>query len=343
MQLPVRFGKYELSEYLGGGMSQVFRARDTVLNRVVAVKILSAKANADQDSRARFLEEARTACRVTHENIISVYDYGEEEKRPYMVMEFLTGESLRDAIKNNRTGDLQSQLRIALQISRALAFIHQQRIIHRDIKPENLFMLPNGRVKLMDFGIAKAEGSSLTRSGFILGTPYYMAPEQIQGKPLTPLVDIYSFGIVLFEILTGQKPISGGSVEQIFQQILTQPLKLDLLQEHQVPTAVVSLVQRTTSKNPLERVQTFDLIGSEIERLLEALDPQAPPAPVTTAPPATVKTATPTAETMPAWVAALPTSLQSPAKVGFAVMAFVFGTIMLLFFLIRVMIHFVRG
>jgi serine/threonine-protein kinase len=332
MQLPIRFGKYELVEYLGGGMSQVFRARDTVLNRVVAVKVLSDRANADPDSRARFLEEARTACRLSHENIINVYDFGEEQKRPFMVMEFLTGESLREAIKHNRTGDLRNRLNTAVQIGRALAFIHAQKIIHRDIKPENLYIAPGGRVKLMDFGIAKAEGASLTRSGFILGTPYYMAPEQVTGKPLTPLVDLYAFGVLLFELLTGQKPVSGSTVEQIFQQILSAPLPSNLLREASVPPLVISLVERCTVKSPTERMQSFDQVVAELERFLDRIDASTPrPVPAPRSP----------GSDLPPWVAQMPPWLQSPGRLGFAALVFSFGLMMLLFFFLRALISLV--
>src|ERR1700675_4904432 len=151
MEHPSRVGKYELEQFLGGGMSRVYRAKDSVLGRVVAVKILAEAAAADAESKARFLQEARTASNITHENIISVYDFGEDQGRPFMVMEFLEGESLRDAIKRGHLGDLSSRLKIALQVARAIDFIHTKKIVHRDIKPENINLDSTGKVKLMDF------------------------------------------------------------------------------------------------------------------------------------------------------------------------------------------------
>src|ERR1051326_7186107 len=180
MDLPARIGKYELQEFLGGGMSHVYRARDTVIGRTVAVKILTEEGCQDAEAKARFLAEARMAGNIAHDNVLSIYDFGEDERhRPFMVMEFLRGEDLRHAIKDGHTGDLKSKVKIALQVARALQYVHAQKIIHRDIKPENVHINSAGVVKLMDFGIAKTEGLAMTRAGYVLGTPYYMAPEQV--------------------------------------------------------------------------------------------------------------------------------------------------------------------
>jgi len=270
MRLPARIGKYELVEYLGGGMAHVYRGRDTVLGRTVAVKILTEAGNSDRELRSRFLEEARTASNISQDNIIAVFDFGEENGRPFMVMEFLRGESLRDAIKGGRTGDLEYKLRTALQIARALDYIHNRKIIHRDIKPENIHIDVSGKVKLMDFGIAKREGVSLTRAGFTLGTPYYMSPEQVMGRPATNLVDVYAFGVMLVELCSGEKPIVGDTVERIFDQILNHPLNLEPLRAKGVPSAVIDLMSRCTAKKPEARPQGFNVVCAEIERILSA-------------------------------------------------------------------------
>jgi serine/threonine protein kinase len=268
LQLPARIGKYQLEEFVGGGMSHVYRAIDTVLGRTVALKILTEAGCADGEAKARFLAEARMAGNIVHDNIISVYDFGDEQGRPFIVMEFLRGESLKEAIKNNRPPDLRGKLGIALQIATALDYIHVKKIIHRDIKPENVQVDNSGKVKLMDFGIAKSEGLQLTRAGFTLGTPYYMAPEQVLGQQVTTQVDVYAFGVLLFELLSGVKPITGDTVERIFNQILYEPLDLEPLRRAGAPQRIYELVAHCTVKDPVQRIQGFRLVAQEIEAVL---------------------------------------------------------------------------
>lgn len=318
MQLPARIGKYELVEFLGGGMAHVYRATDTVLGRPVALKILTEQGNADPDARTRFLQEARMVGNIEHPNVISLYDFGEEQGRPFIVMEFLRGESLRSALNNNRAGDLVPKLRIAVQVARALAHVHEHNVIHRDIKPENVFLDPSGKAKLMDFGIAKQQGMSLTRAGFTLGTPYYMAPEQVMGQPVTHLVDVYAFGVLLFELLSGVKPVAGDTVERIFDHILHEPLDLAPLTALGVPQPVFDLIRRCTAKAPAERYQGFLPIVAELERILGLLG-----APTGSSRPMQPGAA-PRTEPLPPFLAWLPAPLKSHAGITAVTAAAVF-------------------
>jgi len=286
MEHPARIGKYVVEEFLGGGMSRVYRAQDSVLGRRVALKILADAAAGDREAKERFLREARLASSIAHDNIIAVYDFGEDRGRPFMVMELLEGESLREAIEYRRAGDVARKLRIALQVARALAHIHSKKIIHRDIKPENIHLDPVGRAKLMDFGIARSEETELTGVGVTMGTPFYMSPEQVLGPDVTTQADVYSFGVLMYELFTGTKPVHGTSVEQVFQQIVNQAPDLEPLHEAQAPPAVIDLIRKCLAKAPADRPQGFATICGALEEILGPgairLEPlrEAAPAPV---------------------------------------------------------------
>ncbi len=183
-------------------------------------------------------------------------------------MEFLHGQTVRTAIQKGETGDFHGKLRIALQAARALEYLHSQKIIHRDVKPGNMHISSSGVVKLMDFGIAKAEGLNMTRPGFVLGTPYYMAPEQIRGEKLTAQVDVYAYGVFLFELMTGVRPISGDTVERIFYVILNEPIDLEALAALHALAAVCDLVARCVAKDPAERPQGFEAICATLDAML---------------------------------------------------------------------------
>jgi serine/threonine-protein kinase len=186
MQLPANVGKYELLEFLGGGMSHVYRARDTVIERPVVVKLLTLEACHDAEAKARFLQEAKLAGNIQHENIVSVFDFGEHEGRPFIVMEYLKGEDLRDAIRAGHTGSIADRMKIALHIAEALEYVNGLGIVHRDIKPENVHRDQNGRVRLMDFGIAKSADLSLTKPAWRWGRLITCRRSRWRGSPSRP-------------------------------------------------------------------------------------------------------------------------------------------------------------
>jgi serine/threonine protein kinase len=322
MDHPAQVGKYQIDKFLGGGMSHVYRATDTVLGRRVALKILTDEGSVDEESKARFLMEARVASNIVHENIISVYDFGEERGRPFIVMEFLEGESLRAAIRSGHLGDFRRRMWIALQVGRALDHIHSKKIIHRDIKPENIHIDAAGKVKMMDFGIAKSEGQVLTRAGFTLGTPYYMAPEQVLGRHLTAQADVYAFGALLFELITGQKVVQGDSVDKIFEKVLYEPVNLEPLRVMKAPPALISLIERCVAKQPAQRPAGLGVVCAEIEQIVNLAPMQMSQSQILrphVEESATMTMAVPTAQKLPRFIEKLPADLRTPT--GLALMA----------------------
>ncbi len=267
-----QLGKYKFEQFLGGGMSHVYKARDTLINRIVVVKILTDSGMHDEDTKKRFLREAQTAGAISHENIIRVYDFGEHEGRPYMVMEYLQGNDLRASIQKAQLPGVLEKLRVLVQLARGMKHIHGLGIIHRDLKPDNVFMSDSGEVKLMDFGIAKTKDLSITRTGYTLGTPYYMAPEQVMSKDVGDRADIYAYGIVMFELFTGVKPFRAENVHEVFFKILNEPLDATPLVEANVPTHVVELIKKCTEKDQTKRPENFGIIIQELETVLKTME-----------------------------------------------------------------------
>ena len=285
----VRIGPYEIVSAIGaGGMGEVYRARDTRLQRDVALKLLPAGVSSDPDRLARFEQEARAAAALNHSNILAVYDVGSYESAPYIVSELLEGETLRERLAN---GPLPARKAIeyAIQVARGLAAAHERGIVHRDLKPDNVFVTADGRVKILDFGLAKlterepaALGASVlpttpphTMPGLVLGTIGYMAPEQVRGLAADARTDIFAFGALLYELLTGHRAFAGDTTIDVMTAILKEdPPDLPAVERH-IPPAVQRIVDRCLEKSPAARFQT----ASDLAFALESLSTQSATAP----------------------------------------------------------------
>ena len=244
-----QLGKYKIVDKLGqGAMGEVFRAHDPVLGRDVAIKVTAGKLSGDEASRQRFLREARAAAQLTHPNIVTVYDYG-EEPATYIVMELLEGTDLRALIEQGRIQSLEDKLAVMEQILDGLAFAHSKGLVHRDLKPGNIHLLPNGQVKIMDFGLARHEEDAAA-TGAVMGTPYYMAPETAQGEATTTRSDVFSLGVLFYELLSGKRPFTGASVPAVLLAVATKDPEPLAQAAPDLPPALGPFVGRALAKNP---------------------------------------------------------------------------------------------
>ncbi|HJW73633.1 MAG TPA: protein kinase [Geothrix sp.] len=274
-------GPYLLLEPIGaGGMGEVFKAKDPKLGRLVALKILPESFTSDGERLRRFEQEALTLAALGHPNIVQVFDAGQHEGRPYLIMELLTGETLRDKLRNGRLS-LRRTLEVAIPMARALAAAHEKGILHRDLKPENIFITQDGQVKLLDFGLAKTgpqvSGSmdstaaiedirQVTKEGVLLGTMGYMSPEQVRGEQLRPQSDLFAFGVVLFEMVVGTRPFMASSSIETLHAILTQEAP-EPPPEARVPLPVQRIVGRCLEKAPHDRFESARDLAFALENL----------------------------------------------------------------------------
>jgi serine/threonine-protein kinase len=249
-----RLGKYEIVGKIGqGAMGEVYRAHDPILNRDVAIKTMSAAIGADDDLRKRFLREAQSAARLNHPNIITVFDFGEEQGKIYMAMELLEGQDLKDMIGRHTPMSLDQKVSLKEQICDGLAFAHTKEVIHRDLKPANIHVQPNGQIKIMDFGLAKLSSSDMTRAGVIMGTPNYMSPEQVRGEKADSRSDVFSLGAVFYELLANRKPFDAETLHAIlFQVMQNEPDPIWQLVPD-IPPALAQAIDRAMAKDPAQR------------------------------------------------------------------------------------------
>jgi serine/threonine-protein kinase len=269
---PKRLGKYELLEVVGeGGMGVVYKAVDPEIGRLVGIKMMTGQVISDPRHLKRFYREAQSAGKLRHPNIVTIYDLGVEEAIPYMVMEFLEGESLDALIRCGRGISLEEKLNIVIQACNALAYAHEQEIVHRDIKPGNVMLLKDGTVKLVDFGIARIGREHITRTGQLLGSIQYMSPEQIQDSPVDLRTDIFSTGVMLYQLLTYQLPFEGKDAGETLLKIIHDPPPPLGRFLSAYPPELDDIVQRVLAKNPDERYQTATDLAFDLSHVQERL------------------------------------------------------------------------
>jgi eukaryotic-like serine/threonine-protein kinase len=301
-------GRYRVGALLAaGGMGEVWAARDLLLDRPVAVKVLGGALAGDGRAAERLRREARAAGRLDHPNIARVLDLGEQDGRPYLVMELLEGESL--AARIDRAGPMApaEAARVVAAVADALQAAHAAGVVHRDVKPGNVFLTSAGEVKVLDFGIAAAAGQTDLTTGDLLGTAAYLAPERALGRPATPAADLYSLGVVLYELLAGRRPFQGGSdVELAMAQVNARPAPLALVAPA-MPPALAAACEHALAKDPAARPPS----AAAFARLLRSPAPAGPatrPLPLAASPPPTHRA--------PAGAAALPAELAPPRPAG---------------------------
>ena len=271
-------GRYRVERELGhGGMASVYLARDEELERPVALKILAAHLASEPGFYERFVREARMAARLSHPNIVQVFDAGEEDERPFIVMEYVPGRTLAEEIRERGKLDAARVVDLALQVCGALELAHASGLVHRDVKPQNLLLRDDGVVKIADFGIARAaEATKLTQIGSILGTAAYLAPEQAAGEPVTAAADIYSLGVVLYELLSGQTPYEFKSLAELVVKQREEPIPPLREADPSVPERLEAVVMRCLARNPDYRPRS----ASELAHELAAASPEPPTVPL---------------------------------------------------------------
>ena len=276
MNPPKSIGRYEILDEIGrGAMGSVFRAKDPAMDRIVAVKTILSAALAGElgeEYRQRFFREARAAGALSHPGIVSVFDVGEEEGVPYLVMEFVPGRTLADAMKRGERCSLERVCEIGEQIAEALGHAHRNGVIHRDIKPANILMTPaeaqgSERPKITDFGVAKLAGGGITTTGQMLGTPAFMPPEQFTGAPIDGRADLFSLGVILYWMATGDQPFLGETLNTVSYKVVhTEPVPPAKLNPA-IPAALESVILKCLAKNPADRYQTGEELAQALAQL----------------------------------------------------------------------------
>jgi len=274
-----RFGRYEVVAELGrGAMGIVYKARDPKIDRFVAIKTICLVGHVQEEQQAyreRFFQEAQTAGRLVHPNIVTIFDVGEdpETRDPYIVMEYVPGVPLNGMLAEGTPLPLETSMRLTQQIAEALDCAHAQGIVHRDIKPSNIMLTADGQAKIMDFGIARMDSVHLTLPGHALGTPAYISPEQLSGDQVDGRADIFSLGVILYNMVTGYRPFQGNSAITVcFKVANREPLAPTLL-DPTLPRQLDAVISRAMAKNPVDRYQRGMELALDVRELLEKRTP----------------------------------------------------------------------
>ena len=266
----MEYGRYRILKELGKGtMGVVYQAHDPQIDRMVALKILRPDRMVSEAFVARFLKEARAIGRLSHPHIVTIYDVGEDHDTIYIAMEYLEGKPFNEVIRSGRL-TVQDAVEIARQVAEALEYAHGKAIVHRDIKPSNIILTEDNRVKLTDFGIARIEDTATahqTQAGEILGTPVYMAPEQVMGQTVDGRSDLFSLGVILYEMTVGRRPFAGNNIAAIFRSITQDTPEAPEAADPFISKELSGLIMKSLAKNPAERFQT----GAEMARALSAI------------------------------------------------------------------------
>ena len=259
-----RLGRYQIREIIGeGAMACVYKAFDPEINRPLAIKLLKAQLRLDGEYHGRFLREAKGAGVLSHPNIVTVFDVGEDQGHPYIAMELVEGQTLAEALKANKPLSTRDIVEIGIQLTRALDYAHKKGIVHRDVKPGNIMRLNDtNTIKVADFGICRIDGSEAatrraTQIGNVLGTPHYMSPEQVIGEKVDSRSDLFSAGVVLYQLLTGHLPFEGDTLISVAYKITkTDPPSLDKVRARPAAVACAASIERALKKQPDKRFQT---------------------------------------------------------------------------------------